>query len=223
MTSTLRKEISALFKKDVQLELKQRYAINSILLYVISTVFIAYMAFQGNIEIRSWNAIFWIIMLFSAINALSKSFVQENPARHIYYYSMSSPQAVIISKTLYNSMLMLIISLLTVFIYVLFLGNIIQDYWLFFGALVLGSIGFATILTLVAAIASRSHNNFALMSILSFPLVLPLLLSLMKASSLALQFTSNGIDGLRILGALLILNLIVIILSYILFPYLWRE
>jgi len=219
----VRREISALIKKDIQLELKQRYAINSILLYVVSTIFIAYMAFQGNIELKSWNALFWIIMLFSAINALSKSFVQESPARHIYYYSMSSPQAVIVSKTIYNSILMLIISLLTFGIYQLFLGNVIKDYPLFIGALVLGSFGFASILTLVAAIASRSHNNFALMSILSFPLVLPLLLSLMKASNMALEQANNGVEGLKLLAALFILNLIVITLSYILFPYLWRD
>ncbi|RLD65769.1 MAG: ABC transporter permease [Bacteroidetes bacterium] len=219
----MRREISALIKKDIQLELKQRYAINSILLYVVSTIFIAYMAFQGNIELKSWNALFWIIMLFSAINALSKSFVQESPARHIYYYSMSSPQAVIVSKTIYNSILMLIISLLTFGIYQLFLGNVIKDYPLFIGALVLGSFGFASILTLVAAIASRSHNNFALMSILSFPLVLPLLLSLMKASNMALEQANNGVEGLKLLAALFILNLIVITLSYILFPYLWRD
>jgi heme exporter protein B len=219
----LTKEISALIKKDIQLEMKQRYAINSILLYVVSTIFIAYMAFQGQIELKSWNALFWIIMLFSAINALSKSFVQESPARHIYYYSMTSPQAVIVSKTIYNSILMMIISLLTFGIYQLFLGNIIKDYSLFFGALVLGSLGFATILTLVAAIASRSNNNFALMSILSFPLILPLLLSLMKASNLALEQTSNGMAGMKILGALFFLNVIVITLSYILFPYLWRN
>ncbi len=219
----MRREISALIKKDIQLELKQRYAINSILLYVVSTIFIAYMAFQGNIELKSWNALFWIIMLFSAINALSKSFVQESPARHIYYYSMSSPQAVIVSKTIYNSILMLIISLLTFGIYQLFLGNVIKDYPLFIGALVLGSFGFASILTLVAAIASRSHNNFALMSILSFPLVLPLLLSLMKASNMALEQAKNGVEGLKLLAALFILNLIVITLSYILFPYLWRD
>jgi heme exporter protein B len=130
---------------------------------------------------------------------------------------------VIVSKTIYNSILMMIISLLTFGIYQLFLGNIIKDYSLFFGALVLGSLGFATILTLVAAIASRSQNNFALMSILSFPLILPLLLSLMKASNMALEQAGNGMAGMKILGALFFLNVIVITLSYILFPYLWRN
>jgi heme exporter protein B len=220
---TLGREIKALIKKDIRLEMRQRYAINSILLYVVSTVFISYMAFQGEIGMKSWNALFWIIMLFAAINALSKSFVQESPARHIYYYSLSSPQAVIISKTIYNSLLMLLISFLTLGIYQLFLGNKVQDIGLFAGALTLGALGFGTILTLVAAIASRSHNNFALMSILSFPLVLPLLLSLMKASNMALEQANNGLAGMKILAALFILNMIVITLSYILFPYLWRN
>ena len=67
-------EIKALFYKDLQLELKQKYAINSIVLYVLSTVFIAYLAYEGEIDSKSWNVLFWIILLFAAVNATSKSF-----------------------------------------------------------------------------------------------------------------------------------------------------
>lgn len=216
-------EIKALFYKDFQLELRQRYAINSIVLYVFSTVFVAYLSYKGNIEAKSWNVMFWIILLFAAVNAASKSFVQERPSRHLYYYTLAAPQSVILSKIFYNSLMMLIVAVITYFIFQLFLGNMVEGNGLFFVTLLLGALGFASTLTMVAAIASRSDNNFALMSILSFPLMLPFLLSLMKLSSLALISAEFSREAWQLLGVVFGLNLIVIMLSYLLFPYLWKE
>jgi len=216
-------EIKALLYKDIQMELRQKYAINSIVLYVFSTVFITYLSFQGDIDSRSWNVMFWIILLFASVNAASKSFVQERPARHFYYYSLSAPQSVILSKIIYNSIMMLLVVLITFVVFQLFLGNMIEGSLLFFASLVLGSLGFASTLTMVAAIASRSDNNFALMAILSFPLMLPFLLALMKLSGIALETSDFTMEAYRLLGMVFGLNLIVIMLSYILFPYLWKE
>jgi len=216
-------EIKALLYKDIQMELRQKYAINSIVLYVFSTVFITYLSFQGDIDSRSWNVMFWIILLFASVNAASKSFVQERPARHFYYYSLSAPQSVILSKIIYNSIMMLLVVLITFVVFQLFLGNMIEGSLLFFVSLVLGSLGFASTLTMVAAIASRSDNNFALMAILSFPLMLPFLLALMKLSGIALETSDFTLEAYRLLGMVFGLNLIVIMLSYILFPYLWKE
>ncbi len=219
----LRREIKALLNKDIQLELKQKYAINSIVLYVFSTVFVAYLSFQGDIGAHAWNVMFWIILLFAAVNAASKSFVQEQPSRHLYYYSLASPQAVILSKIIYNSIMMLLVALITYVVFQLFLGNMIQGDLLFFVSLLVGAMGFASTLTMVAAIASRSDNNFALMAILSFPLMLPFLLSLMKLSEMALKSSAFTQQAWQLLAMVFGLNLIVIMLSYILFPYLWRE
>ncbi|MCK5846866.1 MAG: heme exporter protein CcmB [Bacteroidales bacterium] len=216
-------EIKALFIKDLQLELKQKYSINSIVLYVLSTVFVAYLSYQGNIDSTSWNVMFWIILLFAAVNATSKSFVQERPSRHLYYYTMAAPQSVIIAKILYNSLMMIIIAIITFIVFQLFLGNMIVGNTLFFVSLLLGALGFASTLTMVAAIASRSDNNFALMAILSFPLMLPFLLSLIALSNIALVTAEFTPEALKLLGMTFGLNLVVIMLSYILFPYLWKE
>ena len=216
-------EIKALFIKDLQLEIKQKYAINSIVLYVLSTVFIAYLSYQGNIDPISWNVLFWIILLFAAVNATSKSFVQERPSRHLYYYTLAAPQSVIIAKILYNSLIMILVAVITFIVFQLFLGNMIVGNSLFFITLISGALGFASTLTMVAAIASRSDNNFALMAVLSFPLMLPFLLSLIKLSNIALVSSEFTTEVLKLLGMTVGLNLIVIMLSYLLFPYLWKE
>ncbi len=169
-----------------------------------------------------WNALFWIIMLFTAMNAIAKSFFQESEQRHYYYYHITSPQGLIISKIGYNSLLMLILALLGYAFFSLILGNPVQDKALYFVILILSSIGFAGSLTMVSGIASRAGNNAVLMAILSFPVVLPMLLMIIKASKNAIDGLDRASSADEIL-VLLAINVIIITLSFLLFPYLWRS
>lgn len=215
-------EIKHLLSKEILLEWRQKYAINGIFLYVISTVFVCYLSFKVINHPATWNALFWIIILFASTNAVAKSFMQESKGKLLYLYTLVSPRAIILSKIIYNMLLMVAISLITFLFYSLFIGNMVQDTSLFLASLLLGSMGFSSVLTLVSAIASKTNNNVTLMAILSFPILLPLLLTLIKVSK-------NAIDGIDrsvsydYLLVLLLINLIVIILSYLLFPYLWRD
>ena len=215
-------EIKYLLQKEILLEWRQKYAINGIFLYVISTVFVCYLSFKIINHPATWNALFWIIILFASTNAVAKSFMQESKGKLLYLYTLVSPRAIILSKIIYNMLLMVAISLITFLFYSLFIGNMVNDTPLFLASLLLGSMGFSSVLTLVSAIASKTNNNVTLMAILSFPILLPLLLTLIKVSK-------NAIDGLDrfvsydYLLVLLLINLIVIVLSYLLFPYLWRD
>ncbi len=216
------REVSTLVAKDFRLELKQKYVLNGILLYLVSTIFVTYLAFEEAITPATWNALFWIILLFVAVNGISKSFIQENPARYMYYYTIVSPQAVVLSKIIYNLALMLLLSALAFLFFILLLGDLVVNLPLFLLALLLGSMGLSTILTMVSAIASRASHNFSLMAILSFPIVLPLLATLIKVSGSALSDT--GWDGnIGFVVMLITINLAVVVLAYLLFPYLWRD
>lgn len=215
------KQIQYLIIKELKLEMRNKYALGGILLYVVSTVFVCYLSFKKIIDPRTWNALFWIILLFASINAVAKSFISETRGKLLYLYTLVSPQAVILSKIIYNSFLLILLSSLCLFVYTLFVGNIIQDIQLFFVTLLLGSFGFSSLLTMVSAIASKSSNNFTLMAILSFPIMIPLLMVLLKLSK-------NAIDGLEqwdtnYLIVLVFLNVIIVALSYLLFRYLWRD
>ena len=222
MKSQVGREIIQLLKREITLELKQRYALNAILLYVISTVFVCYLSFKTLVDVPTWNALFWIIILFTSVNATSKSFSTESRGRLLYYYTLASAQAIILSRIIYNALLMLVITLAGYFIYSLLIGNLVQDQPYFFLALVLGASGFSSILTLVAAIAAKTRQNSTLMAILSFPVVIPMLLVLIR-------FSKNAVDGLDhsiqspYIYALLSINLIVVALAYLLFPFLWRD
>ena len=215
-------EVKHLVGKEISLELKQKYVLNGILLYLVSTIFVTYLAFENAITSETWNSLFWIILLFVAVNGISKSFMQESPARHLYYYTLASPQAIIISKIIYNLFLMAVLSILAFGFFLLLMGNQVVNIPLFMLTLVLGSLGLSSVLTMVAAIASRASHNFSLMAILSFPIILPLLATLMKVSRSAMNSMDwSGLSGFLVI--LLTIIIAVIALAYLLFPYLWRD
>ena len=217
------KEITELIRKDFLLELRQRYALNGILLYVFSTIFVVQLCFGRVIDDNTWIALFWIILLFAAFNAVSKSFAQESSSRRLYYYMLASPVSVVVSKIVYNALLMLFLGLMSLGLYTVFMGFPDFNINLFLPAFVLGSIGIASALTMVSAIASRSGNNPALMAILGFPVVLPLLLILVTASQEALNGDIESMKIFSLLMALFLIDVVVVMLAVILFPYLWRD
>jgi heme exporter protein B len=218
---SLYQQVIALLYKEIVLEWRSRYALNGILLYVVSTIFVCYLSFRG-VQAVTWNALFWIIMLFASINAVTKSFVQESRGRQLYFYTLASAQAIILTKIIYNIALLLLLALLALFFYGIVFTNPVGDPTLYLLAVVLGSISFASVFTLISSIASKASNSSALMAILSFPVIIPLLILLIKLSK-------NAMDGLdrassyNEIGVLLAINLIVITVSLLLFPYLWRD
>lgn len=216
------KNIFTLIGKDFSLELKRPYLLNGLLLYMVSTVFVCYLAFDGIIDKKTWNALFWIIMLFASVNSAGRSFSDEFSKRHLYYYLVANPVSVILAKMCYNMVLMAVLTLLGTITFSVFLGLPAVNLTLFMLAAFSGSIGFALLLTMVAGIASRAEQNFTLMAILSFPIVLPKLLVLMNLTSNALNH-GGWADATKPLIALFALHLLIVVLALVLFPYLWKE
>lgn len=215
------RQIIILFRKDFLLEFRMRYAISGILLYVCSTVFIVYAAFI-DVEPDIWNILFWVIILFASVNAIVKSFVQENSQQQLYYYSLAHPIAVFMAKVIYNALLLMVLSLLTWLAFGFISQNPVQDTGLFILALFLGSMGFATTFTFIAAIAGKAENNSTLMAILSFPLVIPIIMTLIKMSGAALGL-SEGQNLDNDILILVAINMILLSMALILYPFLWRD
>ena len=218
-------QISALMRKEFLLEWRQRYALNGMLLYIVGAVFVCYLSFnarRNQLTPIVWNTLFWLILLFTAINAIAKSFVQERAGRMLYYYTLASPQQIILSKILYNTVLMLTLAGLGFSVYAFVLGNPVNDVPLYLASLVLGAVGFAASLTLIAGIASKAENSATLMAVLSFPVILPLLLMLLRVSKNALDGLDRSVSMDEI-GILLAIDAIVLAVSWMLFPFLWRS
>ena len=209
-----------LIKKDLRIELRQRYILASILLYVISTVFIISRILQS-VSPMLWNAIFWIVFLFTAVNALMKSFTQEISTREMYYYYLTGPLEVIIAKFIYNFFSLAVMGMLLTASFVIFINNPIIDYNWFFGSVILGALGISVVFTLSSSIASKGGNNATLMSVLSIPLILPIILMILKFSAVGLGIL-GGTGLVRDIYMLLAIIIILIGVSLLLFPQIWR-
>jgi len=218
-------KVAKLVQLEFLLEFRQKYAIAGMLLYALSTVLVCFLSFKRIVDIPTWSALLWIIVLFAAFIAVGKSFARESGGAELYLYTLASAEQVVLSKLIYNTVLMLTLGSITFAAYCLFLGIdplTEADFYQLLCALALGSMGLAGSLTLVAGIAAKTNGNLGIVSILGLPIVLPLLLVL-------LRFTKLAIDGIawaqsaKYALALLGITGLTWALSYLLFPYLWRE
>jgi heme exporter protein B len=211
-----------LVKKEFLLEFRQKTSLGGILVYVISTVFVSALCFKGKVGTHQWNALFWVILLFASVTISTKSFLKETKGMGLFNYAYYSPRVFILSKIIFSMVLMLVISLVTLLFYSWFMEHKIEDFGLFALTLVLSSTGFAGVLSLMSAIASKASGNFALMSILSFPVLMPMIM-------VSIRLSKQAIDGLGwlvsydFLVILAALNVLVIMLASLLFPYLWND
>jgi heme exporter protein B len=176
---------------------------------------------MGQPEEEVWNGLFWMIQLFICINAVAKSFLQESRGRMLYFYSIAGAKDFILAKLLFNSVLMVVMSVVSLVLFLL-LGNPLTYFLKFLLLACLGGWSLSLVFTFLAAIAARAQHNAAMMAILGFPLIIPQLLLLMRISNTA--FSNVYQAGLWQMVAVLIgLDLLVIMLSIILFPFLWKD
>ena len=216
------KRIFTLVKKDVLLEFRQKHTFYGILLYIASTIFVLYLSIDRP-DATVWNGLFWTIQLFICVNAVAKSFLQESKGRMLYFYSVASPVEFIAAKIIYNLVLMILMSLISLFMFSVFLNNPVDNGLLFTGIVILGGAGISIVFTLMSAIAAKAQQNAALIAILGFPVILPQLLLLMRLSKAAFAEVFKEGAVLQMAGLIAGLDVLVIAMAVILFPYLWKE
>lgn len=202
------------------LEIRQQYSFYGILLYMGATIFVLFLAIAEP-EKEIWNGLFWVIQLFICINAVAKSFMQESRARMLYFYTIASPVHFMIAKLLFNSLLMLLMTLISLLLFLAFIGNPAEKLLPFTGLALLGGFSLSMVFTFLAAIAAKARQNAAIMAVLGFPLIVPQLMLLMKLSNAA--FTAGQSFQWSDILLLIALDFLVGLLSVILFPFLWKD
>ncbi|MFN5252947.1 MAG: heme exporter protein CcmB [Chitinophagaceae bacterium] len=213
--------IYTLLKKDILIEFRQQYTFFGVLLYIASTTFVIYLS-MGQPEDKVWNGLFWVILLFICINAVARSFIQDGRGRMLYFYTIASPIQFIFSKLIYNSLLMILMSGLSLILFTILLGNPLEHGLLFFGIACLGGISLSLVFSFLAAIAAKASQPSAIMAILGFPLIIPQLMLLIKIANIAFSdIVQNGLA--QMIGLLCGFDIMIIALAYILFPFLWKD
>ncbi|MCB9033026.1 MAG: ABC transporter permease [Chitinophagales bacterium] len=214
-------QIAKLVKKEFKVEWRDKTIISSIFAYVVGAIYLVYLVFQGKITFNAWLSVFWIIVLFTALNAVYRTFIKEANEQFYYIKNVASVVVLINSKIIYNTITIFVLSIAVYFLMFIFFDNKINYPFYFVLTIFLVSLGFSSIFSLLSGITAKTQNVI-LLFILSFPLVLPLMLLTVKLSFLC-DFYTEIKDLYLHLMAVLLLDMIVIVLSNILFPFIWKD
>jgi heme exporter protein B len=141
----------------------------------------------------------------------------------LYFYSITSPLEFIVAKLLFNAILMFLMSIVSLILFIMFLDNPVNDILRFTGIVILGGTSISLVFTLMSAIAAKAQQNAALMAILGFPIILPQLLMLMRLSKAGFAEVFQEGAVLQLAGIIVLMDLLVIVLAGILFPFLWKD
>lgn len=212
---------------ELKLEFRLKFALAALLMYVLSTVYLIYFSveYQGaksSLDNTMWSILFWLIILFTTVNACFRSLSKENDGRMFFYYTLLNPKTFILGKMAVNAFISLLLSLISALVFSIVLGNAAHNYWVYFAGIALGTVGYALLFTYVSAIAVKAGSNAVLSVVLGFPISIPLLTIIVKlfSESFLATLSLNFYNNLFIAVAFIFMPLL---LAVILFPYIWHD
>jgi len=215
----------AIVVKDVRSELRTRYALNALLMFIVTSVATILFALRDddlNPEILS--GMFWVVIFFTAMSGLSRIFVsEEERGTTMTLQLVASPSEVYFGKLIFNSGLTLVLSSSVTILYmIVFPAFVITSVSIFVFTVILGSLGFASAATIIAAVIAKANTKGTLYPVLSFPILIPLLMTVIKSTARALdgELFPAAFGEFQILVSYL---LVMIAGSYLLFDYVWKE
>ena len=221
MQTSLIQQTKHFFIKELKTEWLNRFALFSILLMLVVSVFIVYTIDQAP-DNKTWHAYLYLILIFGVVQNISRSFLAEGHGQMVYYRSMVDHRAYFLAKLCYQLLINLAFVLLLFGLMNFFMSQSIPHFWAYLVTVVLFTTCNAVIFTFNAAIASSARNSALVAGVLSLPLLIPSLMISLKAAAKA-QMTIENVNFLADWAVLILLAILCGSLGFVLFKYLWRE
>ena len=219
------KAFISVLKKDIKSEIRTRYSISAILLFIhTSSSIIGFSVAGTKLDEKLASALLWVIMFFTSMIGLSKSFVSEEARGTIMLLKLyTSSSSVYFGKLLFNIVLCAIINLFASMLFLLFINQIeLRSLSIFFTSIILGSVAIGSASTIISAIISKANVKNAIFPVLSFPIMLPIILSGLEATRLSFESTSL-FEASSLFFQMIAFTIAIISISYVLFGFVWNE
>lgn len=215
----------ALYKKDINSELRTRYAVNSLAMFIIVAISVILFSI-GNEKISPGltAGLFWVVIFFSAMSGLARAFVaEEERGTSLTLQLIAAPSTIFSGKLIFNVILVFCMNTVIAILYsILFEAFVIQNFALFLASFILGNLGLAISSTIIAAIISKAGAKGTLYPVLSFPILLPLILTSVQLTLLSNQGAGFA-DAKFELALLVCYDVIMLTASYMLFDFIWKD
>jgi heme exporter protein B len=214
-----------LFKKDLRSELRTRYAVNSLAMFIIVAISVILFSIgQERISQSLTGGLFWVVIFFTAMSGLARAFVsEEERGTALTLQLIAAPSTVFTGKLIFNIILVFAMNTVIAVLYsAMFESFIVKNFALFFTSFVLGNIGLAVSSTIIAAIIAKAGAKGTLYPVLSFPILLPLILTSVQLTLFAFDGTSFERAKFE-LAIVVSYDVIMLTVSYMLFDFIWKE
>lgn len=218
------KSAAAVFNKDLQLELRSRYAVNTVLAFVASSLMIVLFSIRiAELPPAARGAIGWIVLLFAAMASLSRAFVMETEKNTFDLLRLNvSGMAVYLGKLFYNLLFTAVVTVFVMAAYWLLSGIDVGNPFFMIVILLFGITGFSSISTLLGAVVAQATRKGAIFAVIALPLLLPLILLLSGTTTAAMEGKPIS-DHLNEIIALFSFSGVTITMSVLLFEYTWYD
>jgi heme exporter protein B len=215
------REALAMFTKDLRSELRTKYALNAIVMFAVVTlaaVSFAVGQFAIGNDVRA--AFLWIVLFFSAMSGLGRVFIKEEDANTVHALRLAaSPSVVYVGKLAFNTALLFLLAVIVVPLFTVLMGLQVVNLGLFAGVVLLGTAGLAGAATIIAAIIAKASAKGELFAVLAFPILLPLLITAIGGTRVAL----DGGAGAGEIQFLLSYLVVMVTVSLMLFDFVWND
>jgi heme exporter protein B len=210
-------------RKDFLVEYRNRSAVNiSFAFAIITTMSVSLVAGGTGFEPHIHAILIWIIIFFSGMNGLAHTFIREEDEKNALFLRLSyQPEEIFVSKLIFNIIFFTGIIALICPLYLFFLQTKPAKPLLFILTAFSGGLAIASITTILGAMVSKAGGKGSLFTVLSFPLILPVMWVSISNTWIAIE-GNKGADYRNVLFLILFSGIIALI-SYLLFRYIWVE
>ena len=215
----------AIIWKDLAAELRSRELLSAMLVFALLVIFIFNFALELDAKTRATvtSGVLWVTFAFAGTLGLNRSMAMEKD-RGCLDGLLLAPvdrSAIYFGKTLGNLVFMLIVEAIVLPVYsILYNTNLFNPGLI--AVTLLGSIGYVAVGTLLSSMAVQTRTRDVLLPILLFPVIIPVFIASVKASSGFLQ----GLEMSEIwpwLNLLIVYDVIFTAIAFMVFDYVVEE
>jgi heme exporter protein B len=224
LTSYL-KAIAAIAWKDLVAELRSRELLSSMLVFALLVILIFNFALELDVKTREnvTAGVLWVTFAFAGTLGLNRSMAIEKD-RGCLDGLLLAPvdrSAIYFGKMISNLVFMLIVEAIVLPVYSLLYNTNMFNPGLLL-VILLGSIGYVAVGTLLASMAVQTRTREVLLPILLFPVIIPVLVTAVKASSAFLQGLTWA-ESMPQIILLIVFDIIFTTIAFMVFDYVIEE
>jgi heme exporter protein B len=217
--------MGAVVWKDLAAEWRSREMLSAMLVFALLVLFIFNFALELDPQTRAavTSGVLWVTLVFAGTLGLNRSMAVEKDRGCLDGLLLAPVDraAIYLGKMLSNLVVMLIVAAIVLPVYSLlyntnlFLPGLIM-------VILLGAEGYVAVGTLLASMAVQTRTRDILLPILLFPVILPVLVAAVKASSGYLQGQAWSEIGVWV-NLLIVYDVVFTVVSYLVFDYIVEE